>query len=272
MSSFPLNSLPKIMGIVNVTPDSFSDGGQFNTLDRAISHAHQLIAEGATLLDIGGESTRPGASPVSIDEEIRRVLPVVKALKGCGAALSVDTRHHEVMARVLQYDVNMINDVSALSHPLAIHYCQEAKVEVCIMHMQGDPRNMQNQPHYINVVDEVYTFLQNKISELTAAGINQDKIYIDPGFGFGKTVEHNVSLMHALPRFKDLGCPMLIGVSRKTFLGKLTHTAVHERLVPSVVAALWTALCGAKILRVHDVKETNQALLLWQAITQGVAT
>ncbi|MDE2422688.1 MAG: dihydropteroate synthase [Betaproteobacteria bacterium] len=270
MITSKLSSYPRIMGIINVTPDSFSDGGRFNHLDKALAHAHQLIAEGATILDIGGESTRPGAQAITVEEELRRVLPVVKALQGCGVSISVDTRHADVMQEVLQYEVAMINDVTALQDPKAVHYCQEAGAEVCIMHMQGEPQSMQNKPHYSDVVKEVYAFLEKRVAELVSQGINKDQIYIDPGFGFGKTVEHNIQLMQALPYFKELGCPMLIGVSRKNFLGKITHTEVNDRLVPSVVGALWAALAGADIVRVHDVKETKQALTLWQAMTHGV--
>ncbi|KXW56169.1 dihydropteroate synthase [Ferrovum sp. PN-J185] len=260
---------PQVMGIINVTPDSFSDGGRFNQVDSAVAHAHQLIAEGADMLDIGGESTRPGADPVSIEEEINRVLPVVYALKDCGVPLSIDTRHHELMQRVLDVGVEMINDVTALIDPLAVDCCRQAQVKVCIMHMQGEPNTMQHQPHYTNVVEEIYSFLNKRIDELVTAGINRDKIYIDPGFGFGKTVDHNLKLLQQLSRFRELGCPLLIGVSRKSFLGKVTNTEVNERMLPSVIAALWATLSGADILRVHDVKQTKQALIMWQAIAEG---
>ncbi len=260
---------PKVMGIINVTPDSFSDGGRFNHIDQALAHAYTLIEEGADMLDIGGESTRPGADPVSIEEEINRVLPVVQALKGCGVPLSIDTRHHELMERVLDVGVEMINDVTALIDPLAVECCRKAEVKVCIMHMQGEPNTMQHKPHYTNVVEEIYDFLTKRVNELVAAGINRDKIYIDPGFGFGKTVDHNLKLLQQLSRFRELGCPLLIGVSRKSFLGKVTNTNINERMVPSVVAALWAALSGADILRVHDVKQTKQTLTMWQAMAEG---
>lgn len=257
---------PLVMGIVNITPDSFSDGGRFYSPEFAIEHARQLIEHGADLLDIGGESTRPGAQPVGIEEELERILPVLDALGDCGVPLSVDTLKPEVMHAAIQAGADMINDVNALRAEGALKVVADSSVTVCLMHMQGEPRMMQQSPRYQDVVAEVKAFLNERIAVAGRAGIQRNRIVIDPGFGFGKTLEHNLSLLRQLDAFTDLGVPLLAGLSRKSMLGVLTGLPVEERMVPSVAAAVIAAMKGAKILRVHDVKETRQALQIVSAL------
>jgi dihydropteroate synthase len=259
-------SRPLIMGIVNVTPDSFSDGGRHATVAAAVEHALRLIDEGADMLDIGGESTRPGALPASLDEELRRVVPVLEALRGKDVPLSVDTCKPEVMRAAVAAGADMINDVNALRAEGALEAVAASQAAVCLMHMRGEPRTMQDAPEYGDVVGEVLAFLQERLAAAEAAGIARERLMVDPGFGFGKTLEHNVELLRRLGRFQELGVPVLAGLSRKSMLGALTGLEVGERLIPSVAAAVIAALKGAKIIRVHDVRATRQALQVVEAI------
>lgn len=259
---------PLIMGIVNVTPDSFSDGGHFYSPERAIAHALQLVEQGADLLDIGGESTRPGAQPVSVEEELSRILPVLEGLSHCDVPLSVDTLKPGVMRAAIRAGADMINDVNALRADGAMQAVADSGVAVCLMHMQGEPRTMQQAPRYQNVVAEVKDFLAARVAVAEQEGIARERIVIDPGFGFGKSLEHNLALLRGLGEFQELGVPLLAGLSRKSMLGALTGLPVEERMVPSVAAAVIAALKGAKILRVHDVKETKQALQIVGALRE----
>jgi dihydropteroate synthase len=266
--SLPLDR-PLLMGVVNVTPDSFSDGGDFADAAAASAHARRLAAEGADILDIGGESTRPGAAPVSEDEELERVLPVLEALRDVAVPVSVDTRRARVMREALAAGASMINDIEALQSPGAMAAVAGAAARgcaVCLMHMQGKPATMQQEPHYEDVVAEVRAFLAGRIAAARAGGIARERIVADPGFGFGKTVAHNLTLLARLGEFEALGVPIAAGLSRKSTLGAVTGRPVNERLAASVAAALLAAQAGARILRVHDVKETRDALAVWQAM------
>jgi dihydropteroate synthase len=258
---------PLLMGVVNVTPDSFSDGGQFLDPQAAIAHGRRLIDEGADILDIGGESSRPGAQAVAEQEELARVLPVLKALKN--VPVSVDTRRPSVMRAVLAEGASMINDIEALSAPGALDAVADTDCAVCLMHKKGDPATMQNAPSYGDVVLEVRDFLAARISACRIAGIEKDRITIDPGFGFGKTVEHNFSLLKRLPELAALGVPVVAGWSRKSTLGVVTGRPVGERLAASLAAALLAVQHGATILRVHDVRETRDALAVVQALEKA---
>lgn len=257
---------PRIMGIVNVTPDSFSDGGKYNTQQAAVSHALELIAAGADIIDIGGESTRPMAIEVSVDEELARVIPLVTALRDCGAVISVDTRKPEVMRAAIQAGAHMINDVQALQADGALTMVAQTDVAVCIMHMQGEPQTMQGQANYADVVTTVYAFLQQRIAILLAAGIARERIVIDPGFGFGKRLQHNLQLLKHLDVFTGLNYPILVGMSRKSMLGALTGRDVFDREAAGLAAHLYALQRGANIIRVHDVAATRDALTVWQAI------
>jgi dihydropteroate synthase len=259
-------SRPLIMGIVNITPDSFSDGGQFLDPQRAIEHAMQLIAEGADILDIGGESTRPNAAPISEKEELARVLPILVGLRDKGVALSVDTQKSGVMRAALAAGADMINDVNALQSPGALAAVANSTAAVCLMHKQGDPQTMQQLPLYYDVAAEVRAFLQARLLAAEGAGIARERLVIDPGFGFGKNLEHNVTLLQQLHTLTDFGVPVLAGLSRKSMLGKLADLAVHERVHASVAAAVLAVMKGAKIVRVHDVKATHDALAIVNAI------
>jgi dihydropteroate synthase len=259
---------PLVMGIVNVTPDSFSDGGRHADPALAVAHARQLVAEGADLLDIGGESSRPGAQPVATDEELRRVLPVIEALAGDGIPLSVDTVKPEVMRRAVAAGASLINDIAALRVPGALETAAASGAAVCLMHMQGEPRTMQADPRYGDVVAEVHDFLARRVAAAQAAGIAAERIVVDPGFGFGKRLEHNLALLRQLACFGDLGACVLAGLSRKSMLGELTGRKVSQRGTASVAAALLAAQNGAKILRVHDVAATRDALAVWQAVAE----
>lgn len=254
------------MGIVNVTPDSFSDGGRHLSHDAAIAHAHKLIADGADLLDIGGESTRPGAAAVSEQEELARVLPVIEGLRGSAVPISIDTCKPAVMRAALAAGASMVNDINALQAPDALAAVADSDAAVCLMHKQGDPESMQRAPHYADVVSEVSAFLQARIEAMRAAGIGNGRIVIDPGFGFGKTLAHNLELLRELSAFSALGVPLLAGVSRKSMLGAITGREVGERLAASVAAALLAVQRGASIVRVHDVRETVDVLKLWDAV------
>jgi dihydropteroate synthase len=260
---------PLVMGVVNVTPDSFSDGGRHDSIDAAIAHARRLVAEGAQLLDIGGESTRPGAAPVAPDEEIARVVPVVDALRDCGVPLSVDTRHPETMRTVLERGVDMINDVGALRARGAIEAVRESGCGLCLMHMQGEPGTMQQAPAYGDVVSEVGQFLRERADALVAAGVSRERIVVDPGIGFGKTLRHNLLLLEAMDELAAAGQPVLVGVSRKSMIGALTDRPADRRLAGSLAAMLAAVARGAAIVRVHDVAESRDALRVWQAIDEA---
>jgi len=256
---------PCVMGIVNVTPDSFSDGGRLHDPALAIAHARRLRDEGADIVDVGGESTRPGAMPVSDAEEIDRVLPVVEALARDGALVSVDTTKPAVMRAAVAAGAAMINDVRALQEPGALDAAAASQAAVCLMHMRGEPRTMQQGPHYADVVAEVRAFLSARARACEAAGIARERIVVDPGFGFGKTVEHNFTLLRGLAAIVALGYPVLVGWSRKSSLGAVTGREVNERLAASLAAALASVARGAAIVRVHDVRDTVDALKVWGA-------
>ena len=258
-----------VMGVVNVTPDSFSDGGRHDTPRAALEHAQALVAEGADLLDIGGESTRPGAQPVSEAEEIHRVVPVLDALRDCGRPLSVDTRRPAVMRAALEHGADLINDIEALRAPGALEAVRDSDCGVCLMHMLGQPGTMQQAPHYDEVVGEVEDFLAARVAAALDAGIARERIIVDPGIGFGKTVAHNLALLAALDELVALGQPVLIGVSRKSMIGKLTGRETGHRLPGSLSAMLAAVRRGAAIVRVHDVAATCDALRVWQAIEQA---
>ena len=257
---------PLVMGIVNVTPDSFSDGGRFASTALAITHAQQLIKDGADILDIGGESTRPGAAEVSEQEELDRVLPVIEGLRGISVPISIDTCKPQVMRAALAAGASMVNDINALLAEGALDAVCGSDAAVCLMHKQGTPKNMQQQPQYQDVIAEVSAFLRDRIAAAEAAGIARDRIVIDPGFGFGKTLAHNLDLLRELETFCALGVPVLAGLSRKSMLGAITGRDVTERLAASVAAALLAVQRGAAIVRVHDVRETVDALKVWDAI------
>ncbi|QEI05560.1 dihydropteroate synthase [Pigmentiphaga aceris] len=258
---------PLVMGIVNVTPDSFSDGGQHARLDAAIAHARHLVAEGADMLDIGGESTRPGSDSVPEDEELRRVVPLIEALVSLNVPLSVDTCKPAVMRAALRAGADMINDIMALQADGALAVAQDYPASgLCIMHMQGEPRTMQAAPVYDDVVEDVAAFLCARLAVLDTAGIDPRRVVLDPGFGFGKTVEQNYRLLRELPRFGEIGLPVLAGVSRKSMIGALTGRQPAERVAGSVAAALASVARGAAIVRVHDVAQTVDALKVWQAV------
>jgi dihydropteroate synthase len=254
------------MGVVNVTPDSFSDGGLHFDRDGAVEHARALIAQGADILDIGGESTRPGAQPVSIDEERPRVIPVIQALANCGCPISVDTRKPELMEEAIAAGASMVNDVDALEGPGALETVARSSAAVCLMHKKGDPRTMQQNPDYDDVVGEVRDYLKTRIDAAMHAGIARERIIIDPGFGFGKTQEHNIALIRNLDVLTALGVPVLVGLSRKAMLGRMTGREPRERIHASVAAALFAVARGARVVRVHDVTETRDALAVWSAL------
>jgi len=252
------------MGVVNITPDSFSDGGRYFARDAAIAHARSLAAQGAQIIDIGGESTRPGAAPVSEDQELERILPVLEALGDL--CVSVDTRRPAVMQAALDAGASMINDVQALQAPGALDAVREAQCAVCLMHMKGEPATMQQDPHYDDVVREVKGFLQERVAAAEAAGIARERIVVDPGFGFGKSAAHNLTLLRRLGEFASLGVPLLAGLSRKSTIGMLTGRPAGERLAGSLAMALIALQGGATILRVHDVKETRDLIAVWEAV------
>jgi dihydropteroate synthase len=258
---------PLLMGIVNVTPDSFSDGGQHAHAASAIAHAKKLVAEGADIIDIGGESTRPGALPVSIQEELARILPVMAAMRDCGAAISVDTCKPEVMQAALDAGADIINDVTGMRHPQAQRVvAAHPRCGVCLMHMQGEPRTMQSHPLYQNVVQEVQASLLAQAHLLERQGVNRTRISLDPGLGFGKTLEHNYQLLHGLAQFVQSGYPIVVGASRKSMIGRITDKPVDQRLSGSIAAALAGIARGAAVVRVHDVDATHDALKVWQAV------
>ena len=255
------------MGVLNVTPDSFSDGGHFYYKKQALSHAKSMIAEGADIIDIGGESTRPGAPPVALDEERRRVLPVLEALNGCGVPLSVDTHKPELMSEAVAAGAAIINDVNGFEALGALEAVASSNAAICIMHKQGDPRTMQQNPAYADVVSEVSAYLQARVSTAMAMGIAKSRILIDPGFGFGKSLAHNLDLLRRLRELSKMGVPLLAGLSRKSMLGKITGREPADRVHASVAAALLAVQNGAGIVRVHDVAATRDALFVWQAVS-----
>jgi dihydropteroate synthase len=257
---------PLIMGVVNVTPDSFSDGGLHFDSGRAVEHARQLIDEGADLVDVGGESTRPGAAPVDLTEERRRVLPVLKALAGGKVPVSVDTRKPEFMREAIAAGADMVNDVGALAAPGALEAVAASPAAVCLMHMRGEPGTMQANPSYRDVVREVRHYLSGRVAEAEHSGIARERIVADPGFGFGKNLDHNLALLRAFSEFEALGVALLAGLSRKAMLGKITGREVGERVHASVAAVLIAVQNGARIVRVHDVGATRDALAVWQAV------
>lgn len=261
-------SRPLVMGIVNVTPDSFSDGGRYLHHDTAIAHAQLLIEEGADIIDIGGESTRPGAQPVGVAEELDRVLPIIEALRGAPVPISIDTCKPRVMQAAIAAGVQMVNDISALHDATAMNAVAAGNVAVCLMHKQGDPQTMQRQPQYDNVVTEIGEFLRGRIAAAQVAGIGRERIVIDPGFGFGKSLAHNLDLLRHLDKLCELGVPVLAGLSRKSMLGAITGREVRDRVAASVAAALIAVQRGASIVRVHDVHETVDALKIWNAIRE----
>jgi len=254
------------MGVVNVTPDSFSDGGQFTNSAQAVAHARRLIAEGADIVDIGGESTRPGSLPVALEEERRRVLPVVEQLADCGVPISIDTQKPDLMRVAIAAGASMVNDINALGAAGAMEAVAGTTVAVCLMHKQGDPRTMQQNPRYEDVVREVRDFLAQRITAAERAGIERARIVVDPGFGFGKTFEHNLALLRELGQVAALGVAVLAGLSRKTMLGKITGREVGERVFASVAAALIAVEKGTRIVRVHEVAATRDALAVWTAV------
>ena len=275
MTAAPTCSLdlafPSIMGVVNVTPDSFSDGGLYLAADDALAQGLALVREGAAIVDIGGESTRPGSDPVSADEELSRVLPVVEALaERVGVPISVDTTKAEVARRALGAGAALINDVSALrADPAMVEVVAEVGAPVCLMHMQGTPRTMQEDPHYDDVVDDVLQFLEERMTFALARGVAEDQLLLDPGIGFGKTVEHNLTLLRHLDRFVALGRPVVLGTSRKRFLGAILGSEPGERVIGTVATTVIGLLRGAHVFRVHDVKPNFEALRVALAVLEG---
>lgn len=261
---------PVVMGILNITPDSFSDGGRYLEPVAALDHAAHMLREGAAMIDVGAESTRPGASPVSLQEEMDRILPVVELLANkLDVVISVDTSSPEVMREAAALGAGFINDVRALRRPGALLAAAATGLPVCLMHMQGEPEGMQVGPHYADVVAEVGQFLEGRMQACVEAGIERSRIVLDPGFGFGKTLEHNLNLLRDLPRTAGLGCPVLVGVSRKSMLGALIGNApIEDRLYAGVAAAAIAVLKGAKIVRAHDVKATCDAIAVVSALTE----
>ena len=259
---------PRIFGIINVTPDSFSDGGDALALEDALRRGKAMLDAGADILDVGGESTRPGAAPVGIEDEIARAVPVVRGLSDLGAKVSIDTRHAPVMEAALEAGATIINDVTALSHdPDSLDLAVASGLPVILMHMQGDPGTMQDNPQYEDAAQDVFDYLKQRVAECEAAGMDRSRIAIDPGIGFGKTLDHNLDILARLNLYRDFKCPVLLGVSRKTFIGKLGGDAApKERLGGSLAAVLAAAARGVRLFRVHDVAETRQALTIWQAI------
>ena len=270
---FAKRNRPIVMGILNATPDSFSDGGKFRSPKDAIAQAERMLADGVDLIDIGGESTRPGAEPVGLQEELDRVLPVIEALKDCGVPLSIDTYKPETMRQALHAGVDCVNDIWALRQTGAVDAVLESQnCGIVLMHMQRDPLTMQFDPEYINVIAEVKQFLKDRADLLISSGIAIDRITIDPGFGFGKSLEHNLKMLSNFSEFSTLGLPVLAGISRKSMIGKITGKDTNGRVAPSIAATIMAADRGASIVRVHDVAETVDALKLWEAIQVDMST
>ena len=260
-------SRPQVMGVLNVTPDSFSDGGRFYDVSNALRQAEQMVAEGATIVDVGGESTRPGADIVSQQEELDRVLPVIEAIvREFPVVVSIDTYKAEVMREAVACGAGIINDVNALRGDGALSVAAQADVPVCLMHMQGQPKTMQENPQYENVVDSVMSFFGQRIADCEAVGISKENIILDPGFGFGKALQHNLHLMNSLEQFKQLGCSILVGVSRKSMIGTVLDKPVEQRLYGSIALASLAVWLGAKIIRAHDVAATMDAIQMIDAV------
>ncbi|WP_266171100.1 dihydropteroate synthase [Dyella subtropica] len=262
---------PRVVGILNVTPDSFSDGGSHATTEAAVAHGLRMAEEGADMLDVGGESTRPGAGEVSVEEELRRVVPVIEQLAArTSLPIAIDTSKPEVMRAAVAAGAGMINDVYALRRDGALDAAAELRVAICLMHMQGEPRSMQAEPHYDDVVGEVHRFLTDRLFACELAGIDKRQVMVDPGFGFGKTLEHNLALLRALERFGNLGSGAYVGLSRKSMIGTLTgRMEPSQREAGSVAAAVLAVQRGARMVRVHDVAATVDALAVWQAVAAG---
>lgn len=260
-----------IMGILNITPDSFSDGGKYNTVELALSHVDSMLNDGADIIDIGAESTRPGAITISAKEELDRLIPVLEAIKSQfpQAKISIDTSKAEVMAEVVKYDVWMINDVTALNDHKSVDIIKNNKTNICLMHMQKNPMTMQVNPKYNDVTEEIFNFFTKKINYCLQNGINKEKIFIDPGFGFGKTLEHNKLILKNLATFTKLEVPILVGLSRKSMIGDILNKPINERLYGSVAAAVIAYTNGARIIRTHDVKESLDALKVTAAVCSG---
>jgi dihydropteroate synthase len=267
---FPSNrhKRPLVMGILNATPDSFSDGGRFYQRDAGLVQAEKMLAAGVDIIDIGGESTRPGAEPVGLQEELDRVLPVIEALKDCGVALSIDTYKPQTMQAALAMGVDCVNDIWAMRQAGAVDAVRSTQSGIVLMHMQRDPQTMQFDPNYQHVVQEVQAFLLERAAIIEEAGVSSQRIAIDPGFGFGKSLEHNYQLLADMKAFTEHGYPVLAGLSRKSMLGKVTNLEVGERLIPSIAAAILAVERGAMIVRTHDVPETVSALQVWQAMRE----
>jgi dihydropteroate synthase len=260
-------SRPRIMGVLNVTPDSFSDGGDFIAPDKAIARAREMVEEGAAIIDVGGESTRPGAPPVSLEDELQRVIPVIEALHAAvSVPISIDTRKPEVMQAAVAAGAGLINDVNALQEPGAVEMAARLEVPVCLMHMQGIPETMQDTPTYTNVVDEVTVYLQARADVCMQHGIPKERILLDPGFGFGKTTTHNLLLLQQLQRLVENGFPVLVGLSRKSLIGKVLGLPVDKRLYPGVALAVLAVWKGAVLVRCHDVQATREAIEMCQAV------
>ncbi len=259
------------MGIVNLTPDSFSDGGRFSAVAAAVAHARRLIDDGAHIIDIGGESTRPGSMGVALDDERRRVLPVLEQIAGAGVPVSVDTQKPELMREALAAGASMINDINALLAPGAVEAVADSDAAVCLMHKQRTPADMQVDPRYDDVTAEVHEFLRARVQAVLAAQVNAERVVVDPGFGFGKSLEHNLELLRRLDRFAQMGVALLAGVSRKAMLGRISGRDVTGRVYASVAAALIAVQKGAHIVRVHDVAATKDALAVWNAVNSGMS-
>ncbi|MEZ9391019.1 dihydropteroate synthase [Vibrio splendidus] len=261
---------PHVMGILNVTPDSFSDGGKFNSLDNALLQAERMIQAGVSIIDIGGESTRPGAPDVSLEEELARVIPAIKAIRAqFDVWISIDTSKAEVMRQAVEAGADLINDVRALQEPGALQAAAEANVPVCLMHMKGQPRTMQASPVYDDVLTDVEAFLQERVEACEAVGISKEQLILDPGFGFGKTIEHNYHLLAHLEKFHTLGLPVLAGMSRKSMIFKLLDKAPADCMVASVTCATIAAMKGAQIIRVHDVEDTLEAMKIIEVMNNN---
>ncbi|MFT6529054.1 MAG: dihydropteroate synthase [Psychrosphaera sp.] len=264
-------SRPLVMGILNVTPDSFSDGGRFANFDMALQQTELMLQQGADIIDIGGESTRPGAPEVPVEQELDRVIPVIEAIKSrFGCAVSLDTSKAQVMQAGITAGVDLINDVCGLEGEGVLKVIADSDVPVCIMHMQGSPRTMQTNPQYSNLVNDIMTYFSERIDHCDTLGIDKSRIIIDPGFGFGKTLKHNYQLLAELEKFKQLECPVLVGLSRKSMIGNLLELDIDKRLAGSIAAATLALNNGADIVRVHDVEETKHAVRIFNAMKYGV--
>ncbi|PMK04515.1 dihydropteroate synthase [Vibrio sp. 10N.261.55.A7] len=263
-------STPHVMGILNVTPDSFSDGGQFSTLEKALHQAEKMISAGVSIIDIGGESTRPGAPDVTLEEELIRVIPIIQAIRNkYDVWISIDTSKAEVMEKAIAAGADIINDVRALQEPGALEVAARAQVPICLMHMQGQPRTMQASPSYQDIIDDISAFLTERVDACKSAGIDETQLILDPGFGFGKTLEHNYHLLAHLDKFHQLGMPILAGMSRKSMIFRLLDKEPSDCTMASVTCATIAALKGAQILRVHDVDETLEAMKIIKVMNQN---